>query len=82
MTHKYLEIMEEEYDEMTEIPNIIRINNITDEEAEALYKEHKGKFKKPIGKIVEGSHEVDSKLNKPCKTRKILSTGKLSTVSK
>jgi hypothetical protein len=45
MTHKYFEIVEQDFDYQTEIPNIIRINDVTDEQAELFYKEYKNKFK-------------------------------------
>jgi len=68
--HKYIEMVEEEYDEQTEIPNIVRLAVTTDEEADAIYNQYKDSFKKIKAHVVEGEHFADSKLNKPCKQRK------------
>lgn len=76
MAHKYFEIKEDDYDEETEIPNIIRINDVTDEEAEALYQEHKGKFKNINAGVIEGDHKTNGK-SKPCKKRLFDKKGKL-----
>jgi len=76
---KYIEMIEEDYDAQTEIPNMIRLDVSSDEEAESLYAQHKDKFKVPKGKVIEGEHFADSKLNKPCTSRKIKEDGKLET---
>ena len=74
---KYIEMIEEEFDEQTEVPNIIRMDVADDAEAESLYATHKDKFTKAKGKVVDGEHFADSKKNKPCKSRKFKEDGKV-----
>jgi uncharacterized Fe-S radical SAM superfamily protein PflX len=76
MVHKYFEIKEDDWDEETEIRQIIRINVETDEEAESLLQEHKNKFKIPNAMVVEGDHKVGGK-SLHCRKKLFDKNGKL-----
>lgn len=69
MVHKYIEMIEEDYDEETEIPYIIRLPVSTDEDAELIYANNKTKFKQLKAGVIEGDH-IPNGQSKPCKTYK------------
>jgi hypothetical protein len=77
---KYIEMIEEVDDPITQIPNIIRLDVVDDAEAEQIYADNKNKFTKLNAKVVDGEHFADSKLNKPCVARKIKEDGTIEVL--
>ena len=74
---KYIEMTELDYNEITEIPNNIRVNVETDEEALSIYNANKDDFNNVSAKIVDGEHFEDASLNTPCVARVINTNGSI-----
>ena len=74
---KKLHIEEQDFNPSEDVQNIIRVDVDTDEEAEALLAQHKGKFKNPMSAVIEGDHKSNPKDNKECNRREFDSNGKL-----
>jgi hypothetical protein len=65
---KYIEITEETND-ITSIPNMVRLTVDTDKEAEDVYNTYKDKINNMKARVIESEHNIDASKNKPCKVR-------------